>query len=160
MTTMSWTGLALNAAGWALVVWGISRKATSRAKVRAVADSLKAVAARARSQLTKQRHRFARAWKNLRNSVWNAGQHVRARFFKKQKNIRFSGHSSATFTATSHDTFARGRPTVQSNADRIERIERIEEHLKSAEEDSLFADILVIIGGLLAVLGTIVLAAT
>ena len=152
---MSWTGLALNAAGWALVVWGISRKATSRAKVRSVARSLKAVAVRARSRLRRQRHRSARAWKNFRNSVWNAGQHVRERLFKKPKIIRGGAEISATSTMTTDGTVTRGEPTVQGNECRIERIE---EYLKSAEEESLFADGIVIIGGFLAVMGTVVLA--
>ncbi len=144
MTTMSWTGLALNAAGWALVVWGISRKATSRAKVHSVADSLKAVAVRTRSQLRAKRQRLALQWQNIKERV-----------FKRLK----ASHTTVTDAVGVKDAvesvLTLAPPTTEGNQNRIDRIE---EHLESGEEESVFADGLVIIGGFLAVMGTVVLA--
>jgi len=155
MTLSIWIGLVLSGTGWVLVVWGISRKATSRAKVRSVADSLKAVAVRARSQLRAKRQRLARHWQNIKNRIHYEGQRIKERVFKRPKTSHPTVTDAVGIKDTVEPVLTRGPPTAEGNQNRIERIE---ERLRSAEEESLFADGLVVIGGFLAVMGTIVLA--
>ena len=69
--------------------------------------------------------------------------------------MKESLHAKATVTSSLHDTLIPGEPTPERN---LARIERIQIRLDAADYEARFADLFVLIGGLLTFAGTAVLA--
>lgn len=152
---MTLLGFGINGFGWMLVVWGIYRKTGTQEKIASLRDSLGAVATRLRARLGKGTRRLADAFRLLGDRVRNAGQAMRAYRSKKPRHIHISPGMVSNLATAFDPIVARGHPSVEGNQSRIELLER---RLRSSDDESLFADGLVAIGGFLSVVGTVVLA--
>lgn len=151
---MKLAALMLIVVGQALIVWGISRKATAQSWLRSVGRSLRIVAGRTVRGVRRAWSGAKRRWKQFKNWLWNAFQRVRGRF-GLPKHVRVHIHESIRVTASVNDSLVRAEPSPAVNE---RRIDAMEARLDVSDSEALFADGLVVIGGTLNVIGAILLA--
>ena len=159
---MTALGLALTALGWFFVLRGIARKRTSVGGWHASVEWFRALARRTVSAYRRRKRQLLDWWQRTRQQIHNWKEAVLVKLkVKKGRALQELALDlvSATVKVSGNLTVRRGAPTPEGNQDRIDRLEQeMQEWKEAADTETLYSDAYTLIGGVITILGTFILA--
>jgi len=151
---MKLVGLGLNAVGFVIMATGIARKSNIQEWAHRVWSSTRAIVHSSREKIRNAAD-HSKTWANDRmEQAWRAWQAARE-LVGLPKNARGSVQTRAETATSASGTKEEAPPSPELNQ---WRIVQIEERAKLADAEAKHSDILVLVGGLVAFLGNVVLA--
>ncbi len=156
---MNWNrlfGIALLTFGVLLLMQGVMRKPTFKAWWQAIIASVKTSIANC---VRGVRHRWSalvRWWQVKRTRLWNWKEILLVKLHVRQgRNFRESVHERIGITTNVTDTLTRGAPSPASNRTQIDELVKWRE---AVENETLRADLRILLGTVMSFAGSLLLA--